>query len=57
MLDQDEISDGDSMVRINVSRERSERAVGHTDADSRRMLKRIRHREKQNVHDRSPLPP
>jgi len=33
-LDQDEIGDGDSMMRVNISGERGERAVRHADGQS-----------------------
>jgi hypothetical protein len=51
-LDQNEIGHGDSMVRVNVPGERSESTVGHADANGRRMLERVRHGEKQNIHER-----
>ena len=38
-LDQDEIGDGYVMVRVGVSRKGSESPVGHSDANSRRVLK------------------
>jgi hypothetical protein len=53
LLDQDEISNGDSMVRVNVPSQRSESAVWHAHANGRSMLEGIRHGKKQNVHERT----
>lgn len=50
ILSQHKVGDGDLMVRVNVSGERSERAVGHANSHGRRMLERIRHRKQQYFH-------
>src|SRR4030095_2235982 len=46
-LRQDEVGDGDLVVRVDVSGERSERTVGHTNANRGCMLEGIRHGEQQ----------
>ncbi len=52
MRHEDEIGDGDGMVRVDVAGERRECAVGHAHAHRRRVLERIRHGEEQHVHGR-----
>ena len=46
------LGDCDVVVRVEVARERRQRAVGHADRDGRHVLERIRHREQQHVHGR-----
>jgi hypothetical protein len=43
-LDQDEIGYGDTVMRIDVTRERNQRAVGHPHCARRHVLERVRHR-------------
>jgi len=50
-MSQDQISHGHPMMRIDVSRERRKRAVGHADADRRHVFEGIRHRKQQDVHE------
>jgi len=49
-LNQNQVSDRHAVVRIDVSRKRSECAVGHANPDRRHVLEGIRHREQQHVH-------
>ncbi len=43
-LDQDEVGDGDGVVRVEVAGERGERAVGHADGADGHVFERVRHR-------------
>ena len=49
-LNQDQISDRRPVVRIDISRKRSECTIRHPDDDLRHVLKRIRHRKKEDLH-------
>jgi hypothetical protein len=49
-LDQDEIGDGDLVMRVDVTGEGRERPVGHTDGDRRHVLEGVRHGEQQDAH-------
>jgi len=42
-LNQDQIGDGHAVLRINISRQRRERAIGHTDSNRWHVLERIGH--------------
>ena len=48
--DQDEVGDRDAVVRIDVARQRRQRAVRHPDRHRRHVLERIGHRKQQEVH-------
>ncbi len=50
-LREDQIGDGDVVMRIDVSRQRRERTVRHADGERRCVLEGVRHREQQNLHE------
>ena len=49
-LDEDQIGDRDAVMRIDVARQRRQRAVRHADRHRRHVLERIGHRQEQHVH-------
>ena len=52
IVHEDEIGDGDAVMRVDIAGQRRERAVRHADGDWRHVLERVRHREQQDVHAR-----
>jgi hypothetical protein len=49
-LDENEVGDGDVVMRVDVAGQRGERAVRHAHGNGRHVLERVRHREQQNLH-------
>ena len=49
-MNQDQVSHGHAVMRIDVPRQRRERAVGHADRDRWHVFEGIRHRKQQDVH-------
>jgi hypothetical protein len=50
-VNQDQISHGHAVMRIDVSRKRRERTIGHADRDRGHVFEGIRHRQQQDVHE------
>src|SRR5215467_10103737 len=53
-LDQNQIGDGYAMMRVEVTGERCERTVGHSNRQGGHVLERVRHGEQEHAHVASP---
>jgi len=51
-LNQYQVGDGHTVVRIDIAGQRGKRPVGHADRDRRHVLERVGHREQEDVHGR-----
>src|SRR6185295_1863743 len=49
-LNEDEVGDGDDMLRVDIAGKGREGPVRHADGDGRHVLERIWHREQEDVH-------
>ena len=49
-LHEDQVSYGDAMMRVEVARQRRQRAVGHPNRHTGRVFEGVGHRQEQNLH-------